>query len=958
MNTTGTLEQINDALKQALPLHPPSKIVNSPSIFEFERVRELELDWHDLTNSPQVDSVEDTFRDLKTYFETGWKQDAKDDSIFENEELFAGLKVKPYWSEGTIFHVTGAKEGSVAPAKVYESVLTKADNILYLIHKPSNRCFAFFDDKGKPMTAASLTSANDTNLAAWNNFAARGAVEIQTVHLKDTSTEKQLISHMEFVRRDALYFREEYKKLIAQIDFLKWINARIDGTKPPVGLEFKSYMQELLASKEDFDQMWLEAEYLENAASNFTNIKAREFTVREKIRQLAAKVKEYGYHLCLADETWKHQDGTTINVKEGEIYQIEKQVIGWSTQYVRYVNVKRKFLFMTYYERVAVRETQWHSTVIDNYIKVDFNRDPVQDLVKRLKEARKEVYTVTRQTDGFYTENGEAVANILQRCENSESFRTKCVIVIPEYDFIVTNNSYYVGAFVFYNPLPGMVPVRYPVVGFREELSYRMVWEGTELGQLVSSINLAPGETRSINISSKFAQTTSQTSSFKSMSDLSTSEGFDLSTEFQTEASRELTRTSSFSASASGSGGIGPFSASASASGSRSTSLKNFSREMNKVAKKVSRNINRKLSQEVTSTSSTSTQVTQESTKSMQITNINQGSTLNLLFYQINNRFDSGLFMVDLEITVGSPTELIAGSGIFETKSYRLHELQNALAKLHPKLLPGEHELGDPAVASYYHKLLIEITKTINQDYIRDIDLPGLPPPPVRASSANLITLDVPVDEIKEQHAAYTARNQGKDYPGYLEALLSTEKKEIGETELKALFDKLVGAFRKKKILDNPMGGEILIIPSGGLYVDSIVGSNPATEKYSEQMRALESQRVLTEIQKQDALNEETRARVNFMLKGDTFITQIFSFSDIQQGGNLSYYVVLQLSKAVDDKEWSIFYGNEIRNFAIELKPSKNVLQITWLGPPPPTEALESKLYLMHKTKGTILRKL
>ncbi|MDZ7646719.1 MAG: hypothetical protein U5K54_05780 [Cytophagales bacterium] len=139
---------------------------------------------------------------------------------------------------------------------------------------------------------------------------------------------------------------------------------------------------------------------------------------------------------------------------------------------------------------------------------------------------------------------------------------------------------------------------------------------------------------------------------------------------------------------------------------------------MARVAKKTAQTLNRKLSQEITSSSSVTTEVNQESSKSITITNINKGTTLNLFFYQVNNRYDSALYVSNLEMLIGGTRELIAGSGLYNTYSYRLHEQDQAFEKLHPNLLPGK-PFGetDPQWPKYWQALEDKLNSTINNEY-------------------------------------------------------------------------------------------------------------------------------------------------------------------------------------------------------------------------------------------------
>ncbi|MEQ9165462.1 MAG: hypothetical protein RLO12_04345, partial [Fulvivirga sp.] len=724
-----------------------------------------------------------------------------------------------------------------------------------------------------------------------------------------------------YVMREVLFFREEYQRLKSQIDFAKEFS---DGANDYI----KSLVKEASAGGEGFKRLWNDTDFLEKTASNYSNFKTKQFTIGEKVRKLQAHVKEYGYHLALTNEKITYPDGTDITLKEGLIYQISKKQITWHTQHQRWKTVRRRIGCNSFHVRVPYAETQWHSEIVSDYKEVDITTDMVQQEINELRVTQgKDLHLAIKTKEQFVNEEGTPISDILRMCEESESKRVNTVIVIPEYDNVITNKSYFVGAYFYHNPLPGMVPVKYPNVGLMEELSYRMIWMGTELGQLVSSINLAPGETRTITAVSKFTQTTSQTASFKTINDLNTSESFDLSTEFQKEASKELKRNNSFSASASGSGSYGPFSAKASASGSRSSSLNTFQKEMNRIAKKVTRSINTRISQEVSSTISDTTEVSQENTKTMQITNVNQGSTLNLMFYQVNNRFQGGLYLNELELLVGGTKELIAGSRIFETTQFKLHELEDAFKLLHPKNLPGTVK-GKPGYNDYWVQLLIALAKELRNEYSMEV------PDPDGSESARLL-----------------------NFQGEMEQLPLTMS-NVGSAE--DYFKELVNILKKRDLDDTiGLGREKMSIASGALYADSFVGINPSTELYSEQMRELEMSRIKSEIESTNAQNDIVKAKTKVLLEAENYITKITVYEAVQNN-LLGFSTQLQLKEQVPDAKYDVYVdGIKIDKTPVTLpgNTAGKVLIAFFVGEKYTEEYLDDKLTLIHQQTKVVIRK-
>ena len=70
------------------------------------------------------------------------------------------------------------------------------------------------------------------------------------------------------------------------------------------------------------------------------------------------------------------------------------------------------------------------------------------------------------------------------------------------------------------------------------------------------------------------------------------------------------------------------------------------------------------------------------------IKNINEGRALNLLFYRINNRFEGGIYLDNLEFEVIPSTEVIAGSGVYESRRFTFSKLGKMLEQFDASHLP------------------------------------------------------------------------------------------------------------------------------------------------------------------------------------------------------------------------------------------------------------------------------
>ena len=318
-----------------------------------------------------------------------------------------------------------------------------------------------------------------------------------------------------------------------------------------------------------------------------------------------------------------------------------------------------------------------------DYELMRFHESPEQYVIAQLAAEGFEVYKFRLSDEGFLDDNGQRLSDLMGFCLNDEEFRSRVAILIPQYSESLVNGLSVDGYHVIKRPIPGSQVIEPPKLWIEDRISFGTRWKGTELGPLINSVNLAPGESRTVSVMRKFEARTETVSSLSQ--EISASENFTSSfaSEFENTVRREKekTKSSNWSAKASGSY-MGVVSGSAGGGGSSKSTVKDFSETINKTARKAATNITNKTSQKVSTSTTRSTAINQEDSISSEFTNINQGCTLNLMFYGLNNVFENEIRLESIEIGASSGVELVAGTGIVDKVVVLPDRIERALLQL------------------------------------------------------------------------------------------------------------------------------------------------------------------------------------------------------------------------------------------------------------------------------------
>ncbi|MGA8262302.1 MAG: hypothetical protein WB783_19010 [Arenicellales bacterium] len=826
------------ALQDYLHVKPPSALDKAGVNLFFDRERRIPLPWSDILADLTVTGG--TTTPIRQYFERSWglsDSPAKDDDAKRLGEFLVALP-----QDGATFvTLTFATKSEKAKVSV-EGTDLEGDVVptgIDAVPQQVTEGLVIADGYGRHYvctTEGAVGADEFATLDAYETFWRRKLESVEICFkVEDPAAVPPGTTQVEHVDLRARAILEAYDELVALRDFDDKLQGSIDDAT-------KDKLVNAVAM--------LNIEEIDKLQQSVTSLKLRRFDIKRRLERLVQRAGELGYLLFLEDRKGlKFPDGTTRpTIAAGELYRQFRREYRWTTTIDRVECTARQglrkvtsFFGIESPEPRRWKEKKSHAQTIIDVRRVDVNEDPLTDRINELGKTHS-VYVFAQTPNGYCTSDDVPLRDIMFRCERDEAFRQQCAVFIPVVERSVTGRTIVSGYNAFLAPLPGIAPTDFPRLSVQESLSYRMVWKETCLGEVANVVNLAPGESRSITVRRSYEQETVYSERRTSVLDLQESETSDIATEVErqmertNEAGWNLSVSSSASAPVGGSG----VSASASRSFGYNQSLKSFSKSINKAVRKASQAINRRVRDEVTTDTRQTTRVSNFDEYTSTISNINEGRTLNLVFYKLRNRFDCGLFLEDLRFRVTPSVEIIAGSGLKDVVTFEVGDLDAMLDEFSLARLPVD--MDETNELRYWRLVTGELDRILQTEYAkpkgRMTSGRGTPTtamainfdPPAPGESENLMKAVESEKDLREKQRQ-ARKDQDKLAARLLE--LTRENFDKARDSLKHRLDgiSLIGQQIHGQVDD------VIELVAPGLYVDAIVGSVPSTEAYSERMR-------------------------------------------------------------------------------------------------------------------------
>jgi hypothetical protein len=591
----------------------------------------------------------------------------------------------------------------------------------------------------------------------------------------------------------------------------------------------KNQMREKLKKMIDGETNYLGLQALFGEVQGLNQEIAR---LKRSTSSLVGYAASRGYRLMENDaplpQTLKGVEQKPFPAKEGQLVQEKRFVTRWVEEKVTHHKRSR---FMRRSKRWTTVQRFNRKAEDVKFRSINSNDSMVTEFIQT-ELVNKNVVVLQNVASGFQADDGRTLESILLRCELDPGFQEACVLLMPVYKQNLFGEDVIAGYHVIRRPTRGRSIVGLPEFFFEEQIAYKLRWLGMELGELLSSINLLPGEVRDISIKTTRSSLREDELKTNQSFETDSSTSFDTVSSVENEFQRENTSEKSKSWSVKASGSYGGFSAGGSSSGMSKQTARQFAKSLNKLTTQAISKMRKTSRSEVVARELSREEMESVSSSSGQISNPNIGRTLNVNYFAVNNIFVSSTYLDDIGFTYISPFELIDGTDIREVRTFSKEELPEFLNSvqedmtrmlmlgLHFKPTVGGAGAARNEVQQMAEEKAAEFVKTLEGDFL--------------AAFQDYSTKQAETG-VEAENAAVSAFSV--KYDGKPVRAIDTAK----DKNLQKMIDQLVAT-------GEPIEPDIVISPSAAVYSDATIGATEGLESYAVDMRKLEVEKQLAEI--------------------------------------------------------------------------------------------------------------
>ncbi len=280
-----------------------------------------------------------------------------------------------------------------------------------------------------------------------------------------------------------------------------------------------------------------------------------------------------------------------------------------------------------------------------------------------------------------------------------------------------------------------------------------------------------------------------------------------------------------------------------------------------------------------------------------------------------------GIYLDDVQFEVIPSSEIIGGSGVYESLRFTLSEIPQLLEQFQQTRLPFDIVPDDSSKSDFLTQVVDSLKSLLEREYMSGSE----PAATAGAKGARSMPL------MEQNNLTSVGRLS-----------LGPESAHMPLKESRSIeIDGLQGdagmnlsdfvARLKYATLDSntPVLSDDLILASGGLYLDSVVGAQASTEPYSEEMRAQEIRMRDAEVQKSLAEAEYQRAQAASLGQADLAGTGSNAIVEMV-ADTVRKSLHLQLRWPLTARRWDLLLDNECKSTCKLEESGRNELLFRW----------------------------